>query len=954
MNFLSSRFAVACAAGALLWCSTAVGGVAHDPDLQWRTLRTPHFHIHFHDGLDALAARAAGIAERAHQRLSSTLQWSPTVPTDLVLTDEVDFANGFTTPLPGNHVELWVTPPSDGLDEFGAWLDALITHEYVHVLHLDAVDDTPAAWRKVFGRHPLLFPDLLQPDWVIEGIATYLEGDQASNTGRGQSSYFDMLMRMEVADGVKPLSQVNLPIDTWPAGTTRYLYGVEFMKFVADRYGEGALRNWIIRYRGNLIPFMINTNSRRVLNKSLTQLWDEFVSYLQQRHRPQIAKIEAAGERAGEALTLSGYASGHSLVAADGSVYYVRADGRQPLALVRLKPGAITPDTLAEVNPGARFDVNPQAGVLIAQSERVRNARVQFDLYRMPVDGGTPQRITFGGRYRQAVWSPRGDMIYAVRQELGTSSLRLLDASGAEREVLWQGNADEVLAAVAVNPQGTALVTSMWRRDEGWQLAEFDVAERRWRNYPQPDITPLDARYAPSGDAILYSADVAGVYDIWRIDRATGERRQLTRVVGGAFSPSADARGNLVYVGYQARGYDVYRLAADQVTVDLGAAAHVIQAQPATPVAVQNAATTYPVTDYTPATGVAPTWWSPLWALSDDLNLLGVTTGGTDPLRRHSYGLTAAYDFANAVPVGSLLYAYDGWTVVPQLGLSRDLSLHRDSNNTLVAVTTENALEAVLTWPFLKQRQQWLLHVGAIDERETVESTAPGVTFRPKKDNQMIGAALSFNSTRQLPLSISRGFGRDVSLVFENSDVGSSDYLGNVTVGDWREFFNPGGEHVIGVRGVFGWGEGDPQRFELGGALSTDELLSADAIALSSPFNRRDYALRGYPEGLSQLKGRRMELLSAEWHIPFRRIERTTMAPPVGIHQWFATLFTDAGAAWDQGNSPDDYYVGSGIEFKFDVALFYRARVGIIAGYAHGWDEQLGEDQFYFRLGSSF
>jgi hypothetical protein len=46
---------------------TAVAG-PYDPVLRFRTLATPHFLIHFHDGEDAAAARLATIAERCTRR----------------------------------------------------------------------------------------------------------------------------------------------------------------------------------------------------------------------------------------------------------------------------------------------------------------------------------------------------------------------------------------------------------------------------------------------------------------------------------------------------------------------------------------------------------------------------------------------------------------------------------------------------------------------------------------------------------------------------------------------------------------------------------------------------------------------------------------------------------------------------------------------------------------------
>jgi hypothetical protein len=42
-------------------------------NLKWRVLVTPHFDLHFHDGAEELAVRAAIIAERAYKEYADRL-----------------------------------------------------------------------------------------------------------------------------------------------------------------------------------------------------------------------------------------------------------------------------------------------------------------------------------------------------------------------------------------------------------------------------------------------------------------------------------------------------------------------------------------------------------------------------------------------------------------------------------------------------------------------------------------------------------------------------------------------------------------------------------------------------------------------------------------------------------------------------------------------------------------
>ena len=157
---------------------SAVTG-AVDPTQSWRSIESQHFMLHFAEPHQSVAERALVIAERAHLRLSQELDWTPAEKTHLVLSDESDYANGFATVFNINRSVLFMAPPTGvgGLEDFDDWLDLLITHEYTHVLHLDKAEGAPRAMRSVFGRFLLLFPNVFQPSWVVEGLATYKETD---------------------------------------------------------------------------------------------------------------------------------------------------------------------------------------------------------------------------------------------------------------------------------------------------------------------------------------------------------------------------------------------------------------------------------------------------------------------------------------------------------------------------------------------------------------------------------------------------------------------------------------------------------------------------------------------------------------------------------------------------------------------------------------------------------
>lgn len=298
---------------------SAPAAIAHDYNLSWRTLESTHFRVHYHDHGEARAREVLSTAERVHTRLAALFRWTPREPTDIVVTDEYDVSNGFTSYFPSNRVVILLAPPDDidSLEDHSGWLDTVITHEYAHVLHLDKARGVAQGVRRVLGRATgfLLglfdpFPNAYQPLWLLEGISTYYETDAARGYGRGQSTYFDMLMRMESAVGPKPLRQINQAVDTWPHGYVPYLYGVQWYNYLVRTYGEEKVQALVHNYSDNIVPFRILSNAEDTVGSDLEVVWSGFERDRREHYRRQIDKIREKGEHSGERISADGYMAG--------------------------------------------------------------------------------------------------------------------------------------------------------------------------------------------------------------------------------------------------------------------------------------------------------------------------------------------------------------------------------------------------------------------------------------------------------------------------------------------------------------------------------------------------------------------------------------------------------------------------------------------------------------------
>ena len=140
---------------------------AGDPRLQWFTLSTPNFRIHYHGGLETHAQRAAQVSEQLFAYLVRWLGRPPRERTEIVLTDVSDSSNGYANVLPYSAIVLYVTAPDDmsTLNEYDDWLPTLIAHEQTHIVHIDNVSGIPALVSTVLGKQTA--PNQLQPHWLL-------------------------------------------------------------------------------------------------------------------------------------------------------------------------------------------------------------------------------------------------------------------------------------------------------------------------------------------------------------------------------------------------------------------------------------------------------------------------------------------------------------------------------------------------------------------------------------------------------------------------------------------------------------------------------------------------------------------------------------------------------------------------------------------------------------------
>lgn len=911
--------------------------IRYDPRLRFRTIVTPRFFIHFHQGEESQARRLAQIVEEIATRMDAHLG-AADGRVHVILVDQTDLSNGWATPVPHNVIEITAAAPTGEslIGNTDDWLRLVFAHEYTHVVHLSRRRGWIGGLRRVFGRQPLLYPNLFQPLWQIEGIATF-EETAHTQQGRLAAGDFRLILDDAAAAGrFEPLDRVNGGLVDWPSGHASYLYGGYFHRFLADRYGRESLRR-LTDETARRAPYMGFRAYRAVFGKSLGALWTEFEA---ESHRSASLPDVSATR-----LTHHGFNVRGPRFAPGGRILYSVANPHGFPALMEL-PAEGPPRRVADRYLGNRVAL---AGALAVfdQIDYVRNVGLQSDLYARLADRPVSWRITTGARAADPDVSRDGRTIVCTIQEADRRSLATLPVptvSGTQAvPTPLVSEADTHFASPRWSPDGRSLAAERRRLGGPSEIVLVDVATRSVRALPAPGPRNVSPVWTPDGSRVLFASAVGrDPFQIYSVDVSTGALARLQGTGASAHSPdvSPDDGSSIVFVGYTSDGDDLFSMKLEAPRW------RPVDAAPPSDVSTPSAPQLPPVDrPYSPLRTLAPRLWSPIVESDGDDLVLGAATGGVDVLARHAYAVTAGWSTTHSRPDWWAGYAYDRWWPTLFVDASDDMDEWLDGD----IRTQEMNAGAILPVRRVRWTQRAVAAFNA--STDTVRCTQCGPTSAGRIARRSLRGGWMFDSAQTYGYSISEEDGSVASVSVESTlrGLGSDGDAGAVVV-DIRHYARAVPRHgVLAARiaGAATWGDPDVRRaFSAGGsgAPAPAVQFGSDAVGL----------LRGF-DG-SARAGRHVAVANIDYRLPLARIERGVGTLPFFLRTIHAAAFVDVGDAWIRRFLTSDLKVAAGFELSADTVIGYALPVSFSAGGAWRRDPEGRERGFalFGRIGRAF
>ncbi len=586
-----------------LFC-VLLASVPRPAEAQIQSIITDHFRIHFMPGAEGTARRVAEVAEEVFASMATAYNYyNDFRPIHVIVIDNHDLLGNASADYYSNTIIFWATSLDTDLRGTSDHARNVLTHELAHIMTLNKA-------RKKWPFQFALFsvsrsdenPDisfsmplfhLNAPRGLSEGIAQFASHQFGYDSW---DSHRDMVLRMATLEddllSYAEMGTVNNRSGNY-YGEMVYNQGYSMMLYIQEQYGSQKAEDLF----SNTGTLSFHSAIRQVLGISADQLYEDWVRFLKDHYGQQAAEVRSQGFFEGQLMSEldQGLLEFHPALSPDGrKLAYITSEKRD-FAIPKLVIYDLDTRKKKRLKGfvDTRISWSPDSKEIVF----VRNKGGFNDLYIYNLERDKERRISANLRGKDPHFSPDGERIVFIRNQDGTNNLGLINRDGTGLAYLTNHNDGTQYWGPRFSPDGEWIVFNIFRgedRDIAVLRADspprpkhYGLRDRKREEVPDslkvfPDSLAFpaadtsgfrtllaskaderDPYWLPDGSGILFSSDQTGIFNIYKYNIENGEVEQLTNVIGGAFVPTVDASGRVVYAGFHSSDHSLYEFQLD-------------------------------------------------------------------------------------------------------------------------------------------------------------------------------------------------------------------------------------------------------------------------------------------------------------------------------------------------------------------------------------------------------
>ncbi len=548
------------------------------PEQDWFTIETKHFTVTYHTGAERTAQIIAKIAEEVYGPITDLYQFPLKDKVNFVVNDLSDIANG-ATDYYGNRIEIFASALDFELRGTHNWLRNVITHEFTHMVQIQASlkmsKNMPAIYLQWINYEHERRPDVLYgypnvivsypisgvgvPAWFAEGVAQYQRQQMGYDYWDANR---DMILRSYVMDdnmlSWNEMGQFS-SITSLKAESI-YNSGFALSQYIAKVYGEDKLRA-ITKSLGDFTNFSVDKAIKFHIGKDGIDLYNEWKAFMKKDYSERISDVKST-HMDGEIIQLEGFANFYPKFSPDGKKIAYLSNGTYDYATTVLILYDIATKTTEAIDApvATNFSWSSDGNRLIyakRNSPPNIDGGVLFDIYEYDLTTKKDTRLSEELRASSPSYSPDGNKIVFVSGSDGTLNLFISDKGLKNKKQITFFNNGEQIYNPIFSPDGKTVIFD-FSLLEARKIAKVDtesgnmefIFDKENIDYRTPMITK-------EGDKMFFSSNETGIFNIYTYDFKTKGIKQVTNVLGGAFMPSIDEKGNIAYTSYKSSGFKI-------------------------------------------------------------------------------------------------------------------------------------------------------------------------------------------------------------------------------------------------------------------------------------------------------------------------------------------------------------------------------------------------------------
>ena len=556
------------------------------PELEWFTIETKHFFVHFHNGTERTAKVVAKIAEEVYKPITSLYRFEPGSKYHFIIRDHDDYSNGAAFYY-DNKLEIWAGALDFELRGSHNWLRNVVTHEFTHMIQLqssrkitqripafyfqaigyenDRREDVLHGGPNVIASYPLAMT--VMPGWFAEGVAQYQVPGLGYETW---DSHRDMILRTAALDD-RLLSYNELGVfGKNSLGNEKvYDHGYAFVSYLAKTYGVDTFRK-VSQNMKSFFRFSLDGALKKATGKKARDLYFDWTNEIRSEYSQQTRDI-LENKIEGRLFESKGFGNLHPAWSPDGSkIAYLTNKDNDYLSQSSLVVKDVKTGKSEAISAGVRHSISwSPDGTRLAyanKSARSKGGSHYFDIYIYDFKKKKEIRQTKAQRSHSPNWSPDGTRLVFVSGKDGTKNLGVLDLESKQVGPLTTFQNGEQLSNPRWSPDGQSILFAKFISD-GQDLLLLELASGEIKSILEGPFDSRDAVFSKDGTKIYFSWDKTGIFNIYSKQLETSETQQLTNVLGGAFMASVNQQGELAFANFTSDGYKI-SLLSKPVAID--------------------------------------------------------------------------------------------------------------------------------------------------------------------------------------------------------------------------------------------------------------------------------------------------------------------------------------------------------------------------------------------------